>query len=93
MLSTFLFLLAAGAAQPLIEPHPGSMTLKEVRAFDATLPRDHPYYIRCQIAPDTGSLIKHTMVCRTNRQWKLVETGENDAARQTYDDMRRKDGY
>ncbi len=89
MISGLLLLLGAAAPAPLIEPDLSAMSLKDVRTYNANLSHNNPLYIRCLITPDTGSLIRKTMVCRTNHQWKRADSREGDAARETYDDMHR----
>lgn len=95
MLSTLLVVLAAEAAvaatpPTIAEPDPKAMTRSEIRAFNATVTRDHPYYIRCVRTTETGSLVKTLYSCRTNAQWHKSESNANDEARATYDDMKSK---
>lgn len=63
------------------EPDPKAMTQKEIREFNAQLPRNHPHFIRCIKSDETGSLAKKTMSCRTNRQWELAYKQGNQEAR------------
>lgn len=94
MITAFLVVLAAEAAvaatpPTLVEPDPKAMTRSEIRAFNATIPRTHPYYIRCVRTTETGSLVKTLYSCRTNRQWSDADIKGNDSARETYDEIRQ----
>lgn len=95
LLASMILLVAAdGAAQidlaTLTEPDPKGMSQKEIRAFNAQLPKDHPYYIRCVKSDETGSIAKKSYSCRTNKQWELAHRTGNDNARDTADAMRSK---
>lgn len=88
-------LLAAAApeatsAAPVSEPDPKAMTQKEIRAFNASLDRKHPYYIRCVASTEIGTLSKRTYSCRTNRQWALADKTGNQNARDTVEAMTSK---
>lgn len=94
MLTALLFLLAAetstGAAEAAVEPNPKAMSRTEIRAHNATLDKDHPYYIRCVKAADTGSLIARSLSCRTNEQWTAADRTGNQNARDTVEAMQSK---
>lgn len=95
MLEAILLLIAADGAvaeavQPVSEPDPKAMNQKQIRAFNAALPRNHPYYIRCVSSPEVGSLVKKLYSCRTNAQWKRADETGNQNARDTYDSMTSK---
>ncbi|HEX4848583.1 MAG TPA: hypothetical protein VFV30_10605 [Novosphingobium sp.] len=98
MIEALLLILAAesGAADAAVteiqvaEPTPSTMTPKEIRAFNAKLPRGHRYYIRCVARNETGSLVKQVRTCRTNEQWARAEETGNDNARETAEAMRGK---
>ena len=94
MFASLLIMLAAQAAAPTLatveEPDPKAMSRSEIRAFNAKLTRDHPYYIRCERIPDTGSLVKKSYSCRTNEQWQSAEDTGNDNARDLMDRMSTK---
>ena len=72
------------------EPDAQRMSPSEIRASNAKLTRDHPYYIRCQSRDETGSLAKKIRSCRTNLQWRLAFERGNQNARDTYDAMTSK---
>jgi hypothetical protein len=80
----------ATAVAAIEEPDPKAMSQSEIRAFNAPLPRDHPYYIRCEKQLETGSLVKKLFSCRTNEQWQKAEEIGNDAAREAGDHFRPK---
>ena len=95
MFASFLILATAGAAAAATpanvdEPDPKAMSRSEIRAFNAKLTRDHPYYIRCEKIADTGSLVKKSLSCRTNEQWQAAEDTGNDNARDLMDRMSTK---
>jgi hypothetical protein len=79
---------AAPAAEN--EPNPKKMSQSAIRAHNAELPRDHPYYIRCVKSEETGSLVKRNFSCRTNQQWSAAEDAANAEARAIADEMSSK---
>lgn len=83
--SAILLIAADGAVQaasaPLVEPDPKGMSQKEIRDFNAPLPRTHPFFIRCVKSDETGSLARKTLSCRTNRQWEIAYKEGNQDAR------------
>jgi hypothetical protein len=74
----------------LVEPDPKTMSQSEIRAHNAKLARDDPFYIRCVRSEAAGSLVKRNVSCRTNRQWRLSEEAGNREARDVADAMRGK---
>lgn len=82
----------ATAAVPVVVavPNPKAMSSSEIRSFNAKLPRDHRYHIRCVKSADTGSLVKRNLSCRTNEQWQMAEENGNQNARDTVEAMRSK---
>lgn len=83
--TSFALFLAASAGSPAVtpaEPKPASMSPSEIRAFNATVATDHPYYIRCKRSGSTGSLVKASTTCRTNAQWAIANDRGNDKARE-----------
>ena len=103
MLSLLLLLAAADTANaqapdqakppiaaPVVEPDPKTMNQREIRAYNATLPKNHPFYIRCVSSLETGSLAKRLYSCRTNRQWAAADDVGNRNARETYEAMQGK---
>lgn len=101
MLNAIFLLLAAGApsvpvaaapapAAEVSAPDPKKMSQSEIRAHNAKLARDHPYFIRCVRSADTGSLVKRGSSCRTNQQWADAEEAGNREARDIADRMSSK---
>jgi hypothetical protein len=96
MIGSLLILLAAEAAtpavftQPLVEPDVSRMTPRDIKAFNANLPKSHDYYIRCVARLETGSLVKRVRACKTNQQWRRSEDAGNQDARDIYDDFEGK---
>jgi hypothetical protein len=95
LLASLMVLVAAdGAAQvapvSLAEPDPKSMSQKQIREFNATVPRNHPYYIRCVRSDETGSIVKKLYSCRTNLQWALADKTGSQEARDTLEAMTSK---
>ncbi len=72
------------------EPDGQRMSPSEIRANNALLARNHPYYIRCQAHDETGSLVKKVRSCRTNHQWAEAWNVGNQNARDTIDAMSNK---
>ena len=78
----------ATAAQPadiMSEQRVAVMTRTEIRDYNARLERAHPAYIRCDRRLETGSLVKKVTTCRTNEEWRRVETIGSDEARDIVD--------
>lgn len=95
LVSALALLLAAEATTTATmtvvdEPDPKAMTQSEIRAFNAKLTRDHPFYIRCVRSADTGSLIARKASCRTNQQWERSQENGNREAREIQDAMSSK---
>lgn len=78
------------AAQEIVEPNPKEMSRSEIRAHNARLTNDHPFYIKCVRSEPIGSLVKSNYSCRTNRQWKIAEDVGNAEARAIADEMASK---
>jgi hypothetical protein len=81
---------AVVAIAEIAEPDPKKMSQSEIRAHNAKLPRDHPYYIRCVRREEIGSLVKRNLSCRTNQQWAASEDSANAEARAIGDAMASK---
>lgn len=92
--SALLLLGTEGAVEAnqavLSEPNPKAMSQKEIREFNARLPKGHPFFIRCVKSDETGSIAKKLFSCRTNRQWARDDTTGNQNARDTIDAMTSK---
>lgn len=91
MLST-LFVIALTQATPVTAvatretvEGPVVMSASEIRAYNASLTRDDPAYIRCVRTLETGSLVKKVTSCRTNAEWSRVNEIGNQDARDTVD--------
>ena len=76
-----LMLANAAIASPQKTAGPLRMTRSQVRAYNATLAPDHPNYIRCKRDGETGSLVKKTLSCATNQEWRRIEDANNQQAR------------
>ncbi len=89
-LATILILASAPSETPPLITGPSLMKSSEIRAYNASLTRDHPNYIRCVSDAETGSLVKRNQakVCRTNQEWAKIESEGNENARETADRMR-----
>lgn len=77
-------------AQEVRGPH--QMTRAEINAYNASLDRSDPAYIRCKREQDTGSLVRARTTCRTNEQWRRVEQDANDTARDIVDRVETANG-
>ena len=80
----------AVAPAALVEPNPKKMSQAEIRAFNASLDKDHKFYIRCKRSASTGSLAKREYSCRTNAQWTAADTRGNQEARDIMEEMTSK---
>lgn len=101
MLTTLIMLIAAQAANPsaptasivqttLAEPDVASMGPRDIKAFNQTVPANHPYHIRCMSDAEIGSLVKRITVCKTNQQWAKADQTGNENARDIGDKMASK---
>jgi hypothetical protein len=101
LLTALIMLVAAQAANPapqttnvvqttLTEPDVPSMGPRDIKAFNQTVPANHPYHIRCMSDPEIGSLVKRITVCKTNQQWSKADQIGNDDARDIGDKMASK---
>jgi len=68
---------------------PSLMTSTEIAAFNKGLEAKHRYFIKCRRLEETGSLVKKARVCRTNEQWKVSSSNNNQNARETVEAMTR----
>jgi len=95
IIASLLLLIGADGALTtdsavLTEPDPKSMSQKEIREFNAALPRNHPFFIRCVKSDETGSLAKKLYSCRTNLQWALADKTGSQEAREILEAMTSK---
>ena len=89
--ATAIFGLAANsAAIAIAEPNPKAMSQAEIRAFNATVDKDHKYHIRCRRSAATGSFIQRQFSCRTNEQWAAADARGNQEARDIGEEMQSK---
>lgn len=79
----------ASADQPRLISGPITMKMSEIRAYNRTLTRDHPNYIRCKRLEETGSLVKKRTDCRTNQEWARVESVGNQEAREAVEGLQK----
>ena len=92
MLISLIALTLASApaiAEPELTSGPIAMKPSEIRAYNATLDRDHPNYIRCTKVEETGSLVRRKTTCRTNAEWRRVEDGGNTEAREVVEGLQK----
>jgi hypothetical protein len=92
--AALLFVGTQGAAGPaagaIEQPDPKAMSYAQIKAFNAKVPRGHPYYIRCVKSAAVGSLVARNVSCRTNEQWKKAEELANDEARDVMEHTKGK---
>lgn len=79
----------ATEAPPVVISGPIKMKMSEVRAYNRTLARDHPNYIRCKRIEEIGSLVKKRTDCRTNQEWARVEDLSNQQAREAVEGLQK----
>lgn len=93
MIVSLVAVILASAAPATTEPElisgPIKMSAKEIRAYNAMLPSDHPNYIRCARVEETGSLVKKKSVCRTNQEWARLDTAGNREAREVVENLQK----
>lgn len=80
---------APAVAEPELITGPITMKPSEIRAYNASLPRDHPNYIRCTTEEETGSLVRKRSTCRTNAEWRRIEDGGERAAREMVEELQK----
>lgn len=89
-----LILLGTAATPPASaatsEPDPKKMTSAEIRAHNAKLDKQHPFFIRCVRSAPIGSLVATQRSCRTNAAWARADRVGNDEARAIGDQMASK---
>ena len=98
MPASFLFAIAAGAAQlvampaelPALDKDPTAMSQSEIRAFNTGRDKKDPDFIRCMRLEETGSLVRKALSCHTNAQWEVAWRVGNQNARDTVDAMTPK---
>jgi plasmid maintenance system killer protein len=73
-------------------PDPKAMSEAEIRAFNASVPANHPFHIRCKRYLAPGSAIKKLYSCRTNEQWRAAWDAGNQEARNIGDHFQSKAG-
>lgn len=91
MLAALLTLVLSNGAPVATDTLHGPITMKpsQIREYNRALSRDHPNYIRCTMAEETGSLVKRQSVCRTNQEWSRLAAQGNDNARELLDSMQK----
>ena len=94
LLALTLFAAPAFAATDKQPPSrmPSEMTPTEIKAYNADIDVNHPFYIKCRKTEVMGSLAKKLRVCRTNDQWKESSARGNDNARDTLEGFARSGG-
>lgn len=78
------------ASAEIAEPNPKAMSQSEIRTFNATLAKNHKYYIRCVRSAATGSMIQRQFSCRTNEQWAIADVRGNQESRDIGEEMASK---
>ena len=71
---------------------PSEMTPSEIKAYNADINADHPYYIKCRKTEVIGSLARKLRVCRTNEQWKEASAKGNENTRDMVEGFARSGG-
>ncbi len=88
-LSIMIALLLQSAAIAPVEvapPNTAKMNMAEVKAFNAKVGKDHPYYIKCRKVEKIGSLVKRGSACRTAAEWRQMTDHGNREARRLVED-------
>ena len=76
---------SAADAVEVERPNAPDMSLAEIRAFNAKLPKDHRYYIVCKREGVTGSLAKAIRVCQTREDIERLARDAQDGTREVMD--------
>jgi len=92
LIAALMLQAVAPVSAPVVPLDVKKMSLKEVKAHNATLAVDHPNFIKCRAVAKTGSLVKRGQVCRTLAQWKAVEEHGNREARRLVEDGTSRPG-
>ena len=71
---------------------PSEMTPTEIKAYNADISPEHPYYIKCRKTEVIGSLARKLRVCRTNEQWKEASAKGNENVRELTEGFARSGG-
>lgn len=71
---------------------PSEMAPSEIKAYNADIGPDHPYYIKCRKTEVIGSLARKLRVCRTNEQWKEASAKGNENVREMTEGFARSGG-
>ena len=74
---------------PVLVSGPRPMKMSEIRAYNRSLGKDHPNYIRCKRVEETRSLVKKQTTCRTNQEWGRVDTAGNQEARDAVEGLQK----
>ncbi|GAO76996.1 MULTISPECIES: hypothetical protein [unclassified Sphingopyxis] len=83
---------ATATADGIARPDVPAMSRAEIRAFNAKLPPNHPYYITCRQSSVTGSLAKVTRVCLTREDRERIARDAQDETHTTIDRSRASAG-
>ena len=75
----------ANDAADVARPNAPDMSLAEIRAFNAKLPKDHRYFIVCKREGVTGSLAKAIRVCQTREDIERLARDAQDGTREVMD--------
>ncbi len=84
--------VSANDATEVERPDAPKMTLAEIRAFNAKLPKDHRYYIVCKREGTTGSLAKVIRTCQTREDIDRLARDAQDGTREVMDRARVSPG-
>lgn len=87
-----LLLQAASLPTAATEPDAAKMSLKEIKAFNATVASDSPHFITCRKVEKTGSLVKRGHVCRTAKRWQQLDDNGNRQARTLVEESTTRPG-
>lgn len=86
--------LAHATTEPaeIQRPDPLRMSMAEIRAFNASLPPKHRYFIICRQSEVTGSLAKTERRCMTRDDWERGSRSARDDADEAIDSRRSTSG-
>lgn len=84
--------VSATEAADVERPNAPDMSLAEIRAFNAKLPKDHRYFIVCKREGVTGSLAKAIRVCQTREDIERLARDAQNGTREIMDRARVSPG-
>lgn len=87
-----LLLQVASLQAQVSEPDAAKMSLREIKAFNATVAPNSPHFITCRKVEKIGSLVKRGHACRTAKRWQQLDENGNRQARTLVEESTTRPG-